>query len=128
MSVRPINLLLVTWSTVALLSALSHLFAPAWTAAGTVWATSAGWQREVAYFNVLVSGAFLGAARSKDIQLKLAATLAITALSTVLGFHHLQGWITEPRHFHVVFTLGNFFASLWAMGCLVYANRQRLRA
>ena len=118
----PIDFLLVAWSVAAFASALSHFFLPAWTADGTVWTTSAGWQREVAYFNILLVCTFVSIVRSKDIQLKLAAVLAITALSVVLGSHHLQGWLTEPRVFHIMFTTGNFMAALWGLACLVRAK------
>ena len=121
----PFNFLLIVWSVTAVASGLSHFFLPAWTAAGTVWPTSAGWQREVAYFNLLVAAAFTAIARSIDMQLKRTATLAIAALSLVLGVHHLQGWMTEPRLFHIIFTVANFSAALWAAGCLVYAGGER---
>ena len=122
LKVWPINFLLIAWSVVAFASALSHFFLPVWTADGTVWTTSAGWQREVAYFNVLLVCTFVSIARSRDVQLKLAAVLAITTLSVVLGSHHLQGWLTEPRIFHIMFTTGNFIAALWGLGCLIRAR------
>ena len=120
---KAINVLLAAWSIAALAAAVSHFLMPAWTAAGTVWPASPGWQREIAYFDVLLAAVFLAVARSKDVQLKRAATLAIVALSIALGAHHLAGWLVEPRPFHIIFTLGNFSAAFWGLGCLLHTRQ-----
>ena len=127
MSRWPFNTLLIVWPTVAVGSAISHLFMPEWTAHGTTWASEVHWQREIAYFNILLSILFLWVARQDDASLKVKACWAIAGLSLVLGLNHLGGWLVAPKVFHVLFTLGNFAALLWGAGAILYAN-QRTRS
>ena len=62
-------------------------------------------------------------ARQPDTNLKIKAFWAIAFLSIALGHNHLQGWganVSEPKPFHIVFSLGNLLALVWAAGCLIY--------
>jgi len=112
------DILLWAWSGVAVCAALSHIVLPEWTAAGTTWASSPHWQREIAYFDLLLAFIFSWAARQQDVALKRKVTLLLCCLSLVLGENHLEGWLAEPRLFHVVFTMGNALALAWgAVAC-----------
>lgn len=110
--------LLLGWSAAATAAAAAHLLLPEWTAAGTVWRTSSGWQQEIAYFDILLAAAFVWISLNGDTALRRGAVLAVSALSLMLGIHHLQGWLAEPRIFHVVFTLANFAALGTGVACL----------
>ena len=126
MSRWPFNSLLIVWSAAAICAAVSHLLMPEWTARGTTWASEVHWQSEVAYFDLLLASIFLWVARQDDASLKVKACGAITCLSLVLGLNHLGGWLVAPKVFHVVFTLGNFFAVGWGAVLILYANKRVL--
>lgn len=49
---------------------LAHLLFPAWTAQRTTWQTEVHWQREIAYFDLLLACAFLRGAKQNDGALK----------------------------------------------------------
>ena len=117
------DILLRLWAAVAVCAAVSHLLMPGWTAAGTTWVMSEHWQREIAYFDLFVAFVFGWAARQTDIRIKHAATILLCVLSLLLGENHLEGWLTEARPFHVLFTLGNALAVLWGLlACLSVRN------
>ena len=107
------DILLSAWALAAVCAAVSHLVLPAWTAAGTSWAMSSHWQREIAYFDLCIALVFGWAARQPDMRTKRTITLLLCGLSLLLGENHLEGWLTEARVFHVLFTLGNALALLW---------------
>ncbi len=119
----PFNLLLLAWSTTAICAAISHLCMPEWTAHYTTWQSSPYWQREIGYFDLLLSSAFIWVARQDDVSLKIKACGAIACLSLALGTNHLQGWLAEAQVFHVVFTLGNLLALAWGVGCILHAKK-----
>lgn len=121
----PLDVLLMGWAAAAICAGLAHLFFPAWTAHGTTWQSEVHWQREVAYFDLLLACAFLWVARQDDISLKRKACGAAACLSLALGLHHLGGWWAEPKVFHVVFTLGNFLAAAWGIAALLHAIPRR---
>jgi hypothetical protein len=73
------------------------------------------WQREIAYFDLLIAFVFGWSARQADPGIKRAATMLLCGLSLLLGENHLEGWLTEARPFHVLFTLGNGLAVLWGL-------------
>jgi hypothetical protein len=73
------------------------------------------WQREIAYFDLFIAFVFGWSARQSDIRIKRAATMLLCGLSLLLGENHLEGWLTEARPFHVLFTLGNGLAVLWGV-------------
>ncbi|WP_199101629.1 hypothetical protein [Aquitalea sp. ASV11] len=109
------DILLRLWAAVAVCAAVSHLLMPGWTAAGTTWVMSEHWQREIAYFDLFIAFVFGWSARQSDIRIKHAATILLCVLSLLLGENHLEGWLTEARPFHVLFTLGNGLAVLWGV-------------
>lgn len=109
------DILLRLWAAVAVCAAVSHLLMPGWTVAGTTWVMSEHWQREIAYFDLFIAFVFGWSARQSDIRIKHAATLLLCVLSLLLGENHLEGWLTEARPFHVLFTLGNGLAVLWGV-------------
>ena len=119
------NTLLIGWAAAAMCAAISHLFLPEWTANGTSWASEVHWQREIAYFDLLLAAALLWVANQRDISLKLAACAGISCLSLALGLQHLSGWLTAPKIFHIVFTLGNFLAVAWGTGVFLVNSRRR---
>lgn len=120
------DLLLWLWSLAALCAAGAHLLAPAWTAAGTVWPSSPHWQREIACFDLVLALLFIGTARQADLGIKRNITLLLCGLSLLLGENHLEGWLQQPKIFHLVFTVANFAAVLWALGaCWRYRVLQR---
>ena len=123
----PLNLLLIGWSVTAIGAAIAHIVMPEWTAQGTVWPASTHWQREIAYFDVLLASAFVWTAQQGDVALKTKACGAIACLSLVLGLNHLEGWLAEPKIFHVAFTLGNFLALVWGVGA-IYGEKRRKTA
>jgi hypothetical protein len=96
---------------------------PVWTAQGTNWASEVHWQREIAYFDLLLSALFLWVAAQQNMAFKVAACAAIASLSLVLGLNHLEGWLAAPRVFHVVFTMGNSVAMVWGLGAIFYARK-----
>ncbi|NVD70944.1 hypothetical protein HUX88_10280 [Duganella sp. BJB1802] len=109
-----INVLLWLWSLVALCAAAAHIVMPAWTAAGTNWLSSAHWQREIAYFDIVLAGIFSWTARQSDLSIKRGAALMLCGLSLALGEGHLEGWLQDAKIFHVLFTVGNGLAALWS--------------
>lgn len=109
-----INTLLWLWSLVALCAAAAHLVVPAWTAAGTNWPSSAHWQREIAYFDIVLACIFVWTARQPELSLKRLAALLLCGLSLLLGEGHLEGWLQDAKIFHVLFTVGNGLAALWS--------------
>ncbi|WP_199052668.1 hypothetical protein [Aquitalea sp. ASV15] len=112
------DILLRLWAAAAVCSALSHMIQPAWTAAGTTWALSAHWQREIAYFDLFVALIFAWAAHQPELRIKRNVTLLLCGLSLLLGENHLEGWLAAPKVFHVLFALGNALAVLWgALAC-----------
>lgn len=109
------DILLWLWAATAVCAAVSHLLLPGWTAAGTTWAMAEHWQREIAYFDLFIAFVFGWSARQADPGIKRAATMLLCGLSLLLGENHLEGWLTEARPFHVLFTLGNGLAVLWGL-------------
>ena len=113
------DLLLWLWAFAAAGAAVAHIVLPAWTAAGTVWPMSVHWQREIAYFDLFIATIFVWAARQPALRIKRDVTLLLCGLSLLLGENHLEGWLTDPKVFHVLFTLGNGLAVLWGvLACL----------
>ncbi|WP_152446888.1 hypothetical protein [Janthinobacterium sp. HH01] len=109
-----INTLLWLWSLVALCAAAAHIAMPEWTAAGTNWASSAHWQREIGYFDITLAAIFTWTARQPELSLKRAAALLLCVLSLLLGEGHLEGWLQDAKIFHVLFATGNGLAALWS--------------
>lgn len=122
----PLDMLLMGWSVAAVCAGLAHLFFPQWTAHGTTWQSEVHWQREVAYFDLLLACAFCWIARQDEPSLKTKACGAIACLSLGLGLHHLGGWWTAPKIFHVIFTLGNFLAVAWGIAALLHGRKPML--
>ena len=109
-----INTLFWLWSLVALCAAAAHIVMPEWTAAGTNWASSAHWQREIGYFDIALAAIFIWTARQPAWPTKRAAALLLCALSLLLGEGHLEGWLRDAKIFHVLFTVGNALTALWS--------------
>lgn len=109
------DILLKLWAVAALCAAVSHIVLPEWTAAGTSWAMSAHWQREIAFFDLFIASVFGWTARQPDLRIKRNVTLLLCGLSLLLGENHLEGWLAAPKVFHVLFTLGNGLAVLWGV-------------
>ncbi|NWK79574.1 hypothetical protein [Aquitalea sp. LB_tupeE] len=122
------DILLRLWAVAAVCAAVSHLVLPGWTAAGTTWAMSVHWQREIAYFDLFIAIIFGWSARQADIRIKRAATMLLCGLSLLLGENHLEGWLTEAKLFHVLFTLGNGLAVLWGLVACVSVRKALARA
>ncbi len=97
---------------------------PEWTAHGTNWTSELHWQREIAYFDLLLSTAFMWVARQDDTALKIKACAAIVCLSLVLGLNHLEDWLAAPKAFHIIFTLGNLLAVVWGSGAILFAKKR----
>ncbi len=109
------DILLRLWAVTALCAAVSHIVLPGWTAAGTTWAMSLHWQREIAFFDLFIAFIFGWAARQPDLHTKRNVTLLLCGLSLLLGENHLEGWLAAPKVFHVLFTLANGLAVLWGV-------------
>lgn len=109
------DILLRLWAAAALCAAVSHIVMPGWTAAGTNWVMSSHWQREIAFFDLLIAFIFGWAARQPDLRTKRNVTLLLCGLSLLLGENHLEGWLVAPRVFHVLFSLGNGLAAVWGV-------------
>ncbi len=107
------DLLLWLWSLAALCAAVAHMIMPVWTAAGTTWAPSVHWQREIAYFDLFLATLFIWAARQQDLAVKRKLVLLLCVLSLALGENHLEGWLQEAKPFHVMFAVANFLAVVW---------------
>jgi hypothetical protein len=118
-----LDLLFCLWSAAALCAAVSHTLMPFWTAAGTTWIPSVHWQREIAYFDIFIAGVLLWAARQKEVAIKRQFALLLCVLSVVLGENHLEGWLQDAKIFHVLFTVANFCAALWAIGAYWLSRR-----
>ena len=120
----PFNVLLMAWSLAALGSAIAHIVAPSWTAAGTNWPGSPHWQLEIAGFDIFGAIVLGWVARQSQVGLKIRATLLLCALSLFLGLNHLSGWLEGPRIFHVVFTIANAAAVAWGIVALGMSLRR----
>jgi hypothetical protein len=111
---RHLNLLLWLWAAGAVCSAIAHLAVPSWTSAGTTWPMSEHWQREIAWFDLFAAALFVWTTRQSEAAVRRFVSLLLCALSLVLGENHLEGWLHQPRIFHVMFTILNGLALLWA--------------
>lgn len=111
---------LLWWLNFSLNAMLVQGFAPRWAAGRSSWRYSAGWQREIALWNVGLTTAL--ARILLDPEEPAAITLAHTlrVLSVALGLNHVIALRkNRPRFVH----LGGAFGNAVAVGLLTRALR-----
>lgn len=118
-----LNALLAAWSVAAIGSAMAHIVAPLWTAAGTIWPASPHWQLEIAGFDTFGAVVFGWVAVQREVGLKIRVVGALCCLSLFLGLNHLSGWLEAPRIFHVVFSIANLIAVTWGVLAVLLIRR-----
>ncbi len=117
------RLFLTLWAMAAFISAVVHLAAPLLMSAGTSWPFAYGWQREIAFFDIVLAlyvGVQLRSASEAE-QVKLVYFFAV--LSLCLGLNHLlsalgSGW----GYIHLAASIGNALAVVVAL--LIFVKRR----
>ncbi|WP_434632210.1 hypothetical protein [Chromobacterium sp. CV08] len=95
------------WAFAAIAGGIGHLLAPQWMAAGTVWALSAGWQAEIAIFDLVLATYLLCRLHAEPASERQLVAL-LCGLSLLLGLNHLQGGLQGGWGFlHVAGVLVN---------------------
>lgn len=124
-SERGFDVFLSLWGAGAAFSAVAHLAAGRWMAAGTVWGHAQGWQSEIAFFDLCWFGIAVYGVAAGAYEFKKVIAFALTLLSALLGANHLAGLVrSSGLHLHVAGTLAN--AAAVAVGArLQFSARSR---
>lgn len=76
------------WAAVAFLSGVAHLVAPMFMSSGTSWPYAYGWQREIAFFDIMLA-IYIGLQLRSGSQAELEKLLyCLAGLSLFLGLNH----------------------------------------
>ncbi|OHX12403.1 hypothetical protein [Chromobacterium sphagni] len=116
------------WAFAAIVSAIGHLTAPQFMAAGTVWAVSEGWQCEIAIFDLVLATYLLCRLHAEpESERQLVGLLC--GLSLLLGLNHLYGGLLGHwGYLHIAGVLANGLAVLLGIGLLWPLRRSRVSA
>ncbi|OBU87306.1 hypothetical protein [Chromobacterium subtsugae] len=116
------------WAFAAIASAIGHLLAPQFMAAGTAWGLSSGWQCEIAIFD-LVLATYLLCRLHEEPQSAHRLMALLCGLSLLLGINHLQGGLLSHwSYLHVAGVAANGLAVLAGVSLLWPYSRRRLSA
>jgi hypothetical protein len=117
-----VKLLLLLWGIAAFVSGAVHLMAPTFMSAGTSWQFASGWQREIAFFDLMLS-VYIGIQlrTASQAQLEILA-LSLVGLSACLGMNHfLSATYGEWGYIHLAGSIANALAVL--AGALILVLR-----
>lgn len=121
-----VKILLLLWGIAAFASAAVHLIAPTFMSDGTSWQFAYGWQREIAFFDIMVS-VYIGIQlrTASQAQLEILA-LCLVGLSACLGMNHLlSAMYAEWSYIHLAASVGNALAVLVGAVILVLRVREK---
>ena len=94
----------------------------------SVWGGNAGWQREIAFWNVGCAVIVLRTLQLADARLGLAVATGCTVLFLLLGVNHLFALMSNPRaQFHWPPLLFNSVGLLFGVRLLLQHHRERGR-
>jgi hypothetical protein len=119
---RLVKLLLLLWGIAAFVSGAVHLIAPTFMSGGTSWEFAYGWQREIAFFDLMLS-VYIGIQLRTASQAQLEIlTLSLVGLSACLGMNHfLSATYGEWGYIHLAGSIANALAVL--AGALILVLR-----
>jgi hypothetical protein len=126
-NIRPklIRFSLSLWAIAAFFSAVVHLVAPVFMSSGTTWQFAYGWQREIAFFDLMLTAFIVLQLRSAS-SLELEKLLyCLAALSLLLGLNHFFSAIYETwAYIHLAGSLSNAVAVTVAAFIYVKGRKQ----
>lgn len=93
------------------------------------WGVAAGWQREIALWNVELVAAILCALLGKDLRAMKILTLQSTVLCWALGAHHLAALAAQPSPQYGIHLLGvlevMLLGGVWGAVVLLRTRKQK---
>jgi hypothetical protein len=98
------------WLAFSVSAGLAQGFAPELSASHSTWRHSAGWQREIALWNVGLSTALLRTIREPGEPAAITLAHGLRVLSVVLGLNHVAALGSKPRFVHLGGASGNALA------------------
>ncbi len=101
---------LIWWLTFSVSACVVQALAPRLAARLSTWRYSAGWQREIALWNVGLSTALVRTLAEPEEPASLTLAHSLRVLSIVLGANHLVALRGRPRFVHVGGLGGNVLA------------------
>lgn len=101
---------LVGWLAFSVSAGLVQGFAPAAAARHSTWPHSAGWQREIALWNVGLSSALVRTILEPEEPAAITLAHSLRVLSVVLGLNHVVALRNKPRFVHLGGAGGNALA------------------
>ena len=108
--VRSLRPGLVGWLAFSVSAGLAQGLAPRAAARHSTWRHSAGWQREIALWNVGLSSALLRAILEPKEPAAITLAHSLRILSIALGLNHLVALRNQPRFVHLGGAGGNALA------------------
>jgi hypothetical protein len=106
-----LNFFLMGWALAAIFSTGLHFCAGLWTANGTIWGYSPGWQREIGLWDLFAFFVLMAAAKKGAIEAKRFLACALVGLSIALGINHLIALInSNGLYLHWAGTTANLVA------------------
>ncbi|HEY4451317.1 MAG TPA: hypothetical protein VGN13_06955 [Solirubrobacteraceae bacterium] len=108
--VRKLRPALLWWLTFSVSACGVQAFTPRLAASRSTWRYSAGWQREIALWNVGLSTALVRTIADPDEPASLTLAHSLRVLSVVLGLNHLVALRGKPRCVHAGGLGGNVLA------------------
>lgn len=108
--VRSVRPGLVGWLVFSVSAGLTQGFLSRLAARHSTWEHSAGWQREIALWNVGLSSALVRALLEPDEPAPVALAHGLRILSVVLGLNHVVALRNKPRFVHLGGAAGNALA------------------
>jgi hypothetical protein len=98
------------WLAFSVSAGLAQGFASQTAARHSTWRHSAGWQREIALWNVGLSSALLRAILEPNEPAAITLAHSLRVLSVVLGLNHVSTLRSKPRFVHLGGASGNALA------------------
>jgi hypothetical protein len=101
---------LLWWLDFSVSAMLVQGFAPRWAAGRSTWRYSAGWQREIALWNVGLTTALLRTILDPSEPAAITLAHSLRVLSVALGLNHVVALRNRPRFVHLGGASGNALA------------------
>lgn len=102
---------LVGWLAFSVSACLVQGLAPRAAARRSTWQHSAGWQREIALWNVGLSSALVRTILEPEEPAAITLAHSLRVLSVVLGLNHVAALRGRPRFVHLGGAGGNALAA-----------------